>query len=85
MRGARQIFWTRALVCLSLRVISGSRGFSRERLGVVWFIPVRVGSLERALGWSGSLGFALVDTGSPRSRWFLSGSRGFTPRGRRVH
>ena len=42
------------------------------------FIRVRVGSLERAQGLSGSLGFALVHYSATSGRRVHSRSRGFT-------
>ena len=44
------------------RVHSGSRGFIRARLVIVVIIRVRVGSLGRAYGSSGSYGFVWVRT-----------------------
>ena len=59
-------------------VHSGLLGFTRTLQRVVWNVQVRVGSLGRASGSWGSLGFAWVHTGKPSGRRVNSGSRGFT-------
>ena len=100
-RGWREFTWARPVVAglisvrhlgwpRARRVHSGSRGFTRVRLGVavdklihqgslgLWvdgFFRFRVGVLMRAEGSSGSLGFAWVHSGAQRCRRVRSCSR----------
>ena len=73
-----------SFACVHLRALSGRRdqsdslGFTQARLGVVWFIRVRLGSLMRSMKWTDILGFARVHSGEHSSRWDHSSSRAFT-------
>ena len=70
------------------RVQSGSRRFTRTRIGIVVFFWNRVGSLGRAYRSSGSFGFAWARLGATRGSRVHSGYREFTGAGqvlRRVH
>ena len=60
------------------RVHSDSRGFTRTRLGVAWFVRVRVGSLWRILGSSGSFVFAWFHSCAPSGHRVHWGSGGVT-------
>ena len=52
--------------------------FAWVRLGVIRFVRVLVGSVERVKTSSGSLGFPCVNSGGPRGGRVNSGSRGLT-------
>ena len=53
-------------------VHSGSLWFTMARLGVVWFLRDRVGSLGSAYGLLGSFRLAWVHSGATRGRRFHS-------------